>query len=59
MMVGDKEIQAYIHTNIMSSIVKNLKKADMFEKAIEILNEMKDIQEKVLFNYDSVSGILI
>ena len=42
----------------MKSIVENLKKAELYEKAIEIFNQMKDLFENVIYDYDAVSKIL-
>jgi len=43
----------------MKEISDNLQKADMFEKAIEILDQMKVLCLDVLFDYEKVSKILI
>lgn len=42
----------------MRSICDDLIKAQMYEKALEILNKMKDISENILFEYPMVSAIL-
>lgn len=43
----------------MKDIVDNLNKAELFEKAIEVLGWMKDLQENFLFDYEKVSKTLV
>lgn len=43
----------------MKSIVENLKKAGLYEKSIEIFNQMKDLFENVIYDFDAVSRILV
>jgi len=42
----------------MKSIKENLKKAELYVKSIDILNQMKDKFENVMYDYDAVSRIL-
>ena len=43
----------------MKEIVENLQKAELYEKAVQILNQMKDLYEFTLFDYDAVSKVLV
>jgi pentatricopeptide repeat protein len=43
----------------MKSIVENLKKAELYEKAVEIFNQMKDLFENIIYDYDAVSRVLV
>ena len=43
----------------MKLIVENLKKAGLYERAIEIYNQMKDVFENVLYDFDGVSKVLV
>ena len=58
LQIGGKEIKALIQIDLMKSIVENLKRAELYEKAIEIFNQMKDLFENAIFDYDAVSKIL-
>eukprot|EP00347_Sterkiella_histriomuscorum_P008264 403345746 len=57
--IGQREINALIQIDLMKSIKDNLKKAELYEKAIEIFNQMKDLFENVIFDYDSKEQALI
>lgn len=59
LQIGQKEIKALIQIDLMKSIVDNLKKAELYEKAIEIFNQMKNIFENAIFDYDAVSRVLV
>ena len=58
LQLGQKEIQAFIQISMMKNIVDHLKKAEMYEKALEVFNQMKDIFENVIYDFDSVSKVL-
>ncbi len=59
LQIGQREIKALIQIDLMKSIVENLKKAELYEKSIEIFNQMKDLFENVIHDYDAVSKILV
>ncbi len=43
----------------MKNIVEHLKKAELYEKALEIFNQMKDLFENVLYDFDAISHVLV
>ena len=43
----------------MRQIVRNLRKAELYEKALEIYNLMKDRFENTFYDFDSVGKILV
>lgn len=43
----------------MKSIVENLQKAELYEKSIEVFNQMKELYEYELHDYDAVSKVLV
>jgi len=43
----------------MKGIVENLSKVNLYEKSVITLNQMKDLYENVLFDYEAVSKVLV
>ncbi|CDW89623.1 dedicator of cytokinesis protein 2 [Stylonychia lemnae] len=58
LQIGERKIKTYIEIDLMKSIKENLKKAELYVKSIDVLNQMKDLFENVIYDFDAVSRIL-
>lgn len=56
--MGDRQIQATMQLQGLSGAQKYFQQAQFYQKAIEILNQQKDIAEKQLFDFGKVSKIV-
>ena len=50
--IGESKIDAQVKLMVLESVVENLTNAQLYEKAIEILNQMKDFYEVEMCEFD-------